>query len=226
MTDEEAIQPEHELDATNLNNDQLIQRLNEFDTDATIRIGGIAETQSGVLAGLNRSMELKLPQNLGRFACMASSQATIDVAGSVGLACANSFRSGNLLVRGEAGNFLAAYAIGGYIAVHGKAGDFAGYGLAGGDLLVRSRCGNGAGALMRSGTLVIGNGCQDNLGFGMTGGTIYVRGEIGSVAEGVRVSRLKEADTIRLSLMLVRAGIKTTYERFQVFRAKGDKGER
>jgi glutamate synthase domain-containing protein 3 len=77
---------------------------------------------------------------------------------------------------------------------------------------------------MNSGTLVLGNGCGENLGQGMTGGAIYVRGEVGSVADNVQSGRLKEADTIRLSLMLVRAGIKTTYEKFQVFRAKTDKG--
>lgn len=219
----ENVSPVQELDASGMTKEQVLNQLAEYEEDAKIRIIGLSDS-AGWLAGVNRSLELIVAQNLGQFACMACDNAAIDIVGSVGLNCAHSMRSGSLLIRGDAGDFLAAYGIGGYVAVHGKAGDFAGYGMSGADLLIRSRCGNFAGAMMRSGALVLGNGCGENLGIGMTGGTIYVRGEVGSMADGVRVSRLKETDTIRLSLMLVRAGIKTAYDQFKVFRAKSDKG--
>jgi glutamate synthase domain-containing protein 3 len=57
----------------------------------------------------------------------------------------------------------------------------------------------------------------------MTGGTIYVRGEVGSLASGVQQMRLKETDSLRLSLILMRAGIKASLEKFQVFKSVGDR---
>lgn len=211
------------IDASQLTPDQLLSRLADVPSDARVRLNGLAENVTGILAGLNQSSEIVIASGIGDFALMASQQAAVEISGSAGDGCGHSFHSGSILIRGGANNFLAAYAIGGYIAVHGRAGDYAGYGLAGADVLVRSRSGNAAGAKMRAGTLVLGNGCGENLGIGMTGGTIYVRGEIGSIADNIQIGRLKEADTIRLGLMLVRAGIKTTYEKFQVFRPKSDK---
>lgn len=222
------VEPENSAETTfnaaGLTIDQLMNQLSGLSHDAKVRVVGLTDRHSGVLSGFDQSIELVFDGNIGPFAFMAASQAAIEITGNVATSCGHSFRSGSILIRGEASDFLAAYAAGGYIAVHGRAGDYVGFGLSGADVLVRSRCGNGVGANMNSGTLVLGNGCGESLGQGMTGGAIYVRGEVGSVADSVQSGRLKEADTIRLSLMLARAGIKTTYEKFQVFRAKTDKG--
>lgn len=212
------------INAVGLSMEQLNAQIASADCDARIVLSGLSEAQPGFLSGLNIPNEVAIQGNVGPMAFMASQGASIDVFGNAGLCCGHSLQSGSVLIRGDAGNFLAAYATGGYLAVHGKAGDNAAYGLSGADILVRSRCGNQTAAGMRSGTLVLGNGCGDGLGQGMTGGTIYVRGDIGSVADGLQQGRMKETDTIRLSLMLVRAGIKTTYEKFLVFRVRGDRG--
>ncbi|MFO0940289.1 MAG: hypothetical protein U0930_05925 [Pirellulales bacterium] len=216
--------PELHINAIGLSVDQLIKQLISAEPEARIILSGLSETQPGLLAGLNIPNEVLIKANVGTMAFMAGEGALIDVFGNAGLCCGHSLQSGSVLIRGDAGNYLAAYAVGGYLAVHGKAGDHVAYGLSGADILVRSRCGDRTAASMRSGTLVLGNGCGNDLGQGMTGGTIYVRGDIGSVAEGVQQGRMKETDTIRLSLMLVRAGIKTTYEKFLVFRVRGDRG--
>jgi glutamate synthase domain-containing protein 3 len=216
--------PEITFDASGLTSDQLLNQLAGMSSDAKVRVIGLSEELCGTLAGFDQSLEVNFASGIGPYAFMAARQAAFEVESNVAIGCGHSFQSGSILIRGDANNFLAAYAVGGYIAIHGRAGDYVGYGLAGADVLVRSRCGNGVGTNMRSGTLVLGNGCRENLGQGMTGGAIYVRGEVGSVAEEVQAGRLKETDTIRLSLMLVRAGIKTTYGKFQVFRAKTDKG--
>jgi hypothetical protein len=52
----------------------------------------------------------------------------------------------------------------------------------------------------------------------MTGGTIYVRGPIGGLAEGVRSVKMGESDSLRLGLLLARAGLKAKASEFQVFR--------
>ncbi len=216
--------PEQLINAFGLTIDQLLGQISSVDAETRIIISGLSESHSGLLAGLSIPNEVVVQGNVGPLAFMAGQGALIDVFGNAGLCCGHSLQSGSILIRGDAGNYLAAYATGGYLAVHGKAGDQVAYGLSGADILVRSRCGNLTAAGMRSGTLVLGNGCGDGLGQGMTGGTIYVRGDIGSVAEGLQQGRMKETDTIRLSLMLVRAGIKTTYEKFLVFRVRGDRG--
>lgn len=215
---------EQQIDATDLTMDQLLIQLEQLDSNCKIQIVGAAEREPGCLAGLNKACEITVQGSIGRFGLMASQQATVVVAGNADSGCGHSLQSGSILIRGDVGNYLAAYAVGGYLAVHGRARDFVGYCLSGADVLVRSRSGNCAGARMRSGTLVLGNGCGEELGKGMSGGTIYVRGEIGSIAPSVQMGRMKETDSIRLSLMLVRAGIKTTLEKFQVFRTRGDRG--
>jgi glutamate synthase domain-containing protein 3 len=215
--------PEVEVNASTLTHDQLLEQLSAVASDTPIRVTGLDANNSGVLSGLDLSADLQIDSAIGSYAFMAARQSAIVVAGNAGDGCGHSLQSGSILVRGDAKNFLAAYAVSGYIAVHGRAGDYAAYGLAGADVLIRSRCGNGVATRMSGGTLVLGNGCGENLGEGMTGGIIYVRGEVGSVAPNVQASRLKEAETIRLSLMLVRAGIKTTYEKFQVYRARSEK---
>ena len=223
MTEPEK-RPEQTINATDLSVDQLIGQIAAVEPDVRIFVQGVSESQAGFLAGVSAHHELIIQGSVGPMAFMASQNAQFEVFGNAGLCCGHSLQTGSILIRGEAGNFLAAYAAGGYLAVHGRAGDQVAYGLSGADVLVRSRCGNMAAAAMRSGTLVLGNGCGDGLGHGMTGGTIYVRGEVGAVADNLQQGRMKETDTIRLSLMLVRAGIKTTYEKFSVFRVRGDKG--
>lgn len=212
------------IDATGLTHDQLQNQFAGIAPEAKVQVVGLSDNLGGVLAGCDHALELFFSSSLGSFAFMAARHAVIEVSGNVATGCGHSLQSGSILIRGDAGGFLAAYAAGGYLAVHGRADDYVGYGLSGADVLVRGKCGNAVGANMRSGTLVLGNGCGENLGQGMTGGAIYVRGEVGSVADNVQSGRLREADTIRLSLMLVRAGLKTTFEKFQVFRPKLDRG--
>ena len=129
--------------------------------------------------------------------------------------------SGQITVQGNAGRCAATYAQGGFVAVLGQATECCGLGLDGADVLIRSRTGDRAGWNMRSGTLVLGNGTGDELGTGMTGGVIYVRGEVKSKSSAIRLERFKDADAMRLSLLLARAGIKANSAEFKVYRAKG-----
>ncbi len=176
---------------------------------------------SGVCSGLTEHLAVKAVGNVGDFCFLLGAEATLEVRGNAGDCIGHSMISGQVTVHGNAGRCVAAFAQGGFVAVLGQAGDCCAVGLAGADVLIRSRVGDRAGSCMQSGTLLLGNGAGEELGAGMTGGVIYVRGEVKSKSTSVRVERFKEADSMRLSLLLARAGIKANGSDFKVYRAKG-----
>ncbi len=178
----------------------------------------------GFAAGLNRPLTIQVAGELGDFACMLSEQAEIEVNGSIGSSAGHSLTSGYLLINGNAGDNFGAYATGGVIACIGRAGARCGLGLAGGDVVVRSDVGDEAAMGMTGGSLILGNSAGDHLGAGMRGGTVYVRGTVKSLAPGVREYRLKESDTMRLSLLLARAGIRAAAKEFRVYRPNSSGG--
>ncbi|MEM7558812.1 MAG: hypothetical protein AAF394_06785, partial [Planctomycetota bacterium] len=69
---------------------------------------------------------------------------------------------------------------------------------------------------------VLANGAGENLGIGMTGGAIYLRGEARSVAPDLRVERMRDADSMRLSLLLARAGVRGDIKEFKLYRPRGN----
>ncbi len=158
--------------------------------------------------------------SLGDFAAMLGNASHMEISGSVGSACGCSLAGGTVIVRGNAGPQLGIHACGGLIAVFGKAGDFCGQGLNGADVFVRSVAGRSAGFGMANGTLVLGNGAGENLGDRMSGGVIYVRGEVASVSTDVKSARLKDADTMRISLLLARVGIKSDGKESKAYRSR------
>lgn len=207
-----------EIDASPLSVAELNYRLSQLDEGCKAHVSGIPSSLSGVGAGFDRSIDLQVVGSVGPFAFMLGQRAKIEITQGAGLACGHSFHSGSLLIRGDCGPHVACYALGGLVTVYGKAGDYAGYGLSGGEVVIRSRCGLAAGAAMRSGTLVLGNGTGEMLGQGMTGGVIFARGTVAGLGEGVRAVPIKDADSLRLGLLLARAGLKTQLSEFKAFR--------
>ncbi len=176
---------------------------------------------SGLCAGLTEHLTVQIPGSVGDFCFLLGAEAILDVRGEARDCVGHSMVSGQITIQGNAGHGVAAYAKGGFVAVLGQAGNGCAVGLDGADVLVRSRVGDRAGESMRSGTLVLGNGAGEELGAGMLGGVIYVRGEVKSKSSSVRMDRFKEADSLRLSLLMARAGIKASGAEFKVYRAKG-----
>ncbi len=221
MNQEEAqYRRQTEIDGSSLTSEALQELLSRSDEEIRRRLVRLPESLAAVGAGNACSIDLVIAGSVGPYAFMLSQKGKVEIAENAGLACGHSLHSGSILVRGDCGDYLAAYAVGGLVAVYGKARDFAAFGLSGGEVVVRSRCGNAAGAQMRSGALVLGNGAGDQLGHGMTGGTIFVRGSVAGLGEGVTAAPIKDSDSLRLSLMLARAGLKTKQSEFQAFRAK------
>ena len=151
---------------------------------------------------------------------MLGAGASFEVFGDVGHSCAHSFAGGSLLVRGNTGDFLGAYAQSGFLAVLGKTGHDCGFFLNGAEIVVRSVAGDRAGGSMCGGILVLANGTGHQLGQAMTGGSIFLRGDASSIAESIRKVRMKDADNLRLSLLLARAGIKGDVKEFSLYQTR------
>lgn len=202
---------------------ELNAKLRELSEGAAVELAGFTPQagQVGLCCGLEQRVHIAVTGEVGDFLFFLGAEASLDIRGNAGDCVGHSMRSGRISLTGSVGHAAAAYATGGFIAVLGQARDFCAQGLSGADVFVRSRVGNQAGHAMRDGTLVLGNGCGEQLGSQMTGGVIYVRGEVASKAPELRADRMRNADVLRLSLLLAEAGIKSQGSEFQVFRPQG-----
>lgn len=199
---------------------EIAEKVRKVESDKAARLVG-GDKLHAIGGGQWDADKLVVDFSLGDFAAMLGNASHTEVTGNVGHACGCSLAGGTVIVRGNAGHQLGIHACGGFVAVFGKAGNFCGQGLNGADVFVRSLVGRNAGFAMASGTLVLGNGAGENLGHRMRGGVIYVRGDVASVSPDVKAFRLKDADTMRVSLLLARVGIKSDGKDFKAYRARG-----
>ena len=217
VTDEAEVK---QIDCARLSVAEIAQRLGEVDDGGEYRLENLSSGVAGLGAGLSSSGTFQIPVDVGDFPFMLGESSGMQFLRNVGDGCGHSMQSGSIIVRGSARDYLAAYATGGFVAVLGQTGKRCGYGLAGADVLVRSVVGDEAGFGMKDGILILGNGAGEGVGTGMTGGTLFVRGDVGSVSEGLKKIRMKEADSLRLSLLLARSGIKGNVKEFTIYRPR------
>jgi glutamate synthase domain-containing protein 3 len=213
---------ELELDASQLTCRELTERLNDLSGELLVRLSRSREMicQDGIAAGLNSGVTLTIDGSVGHFVYFLGQNGCVDVGGDAGACSGHSMISGRLVIRGRAGDAVGAYASGGLINVLGQAGNRCGQGLSGADIFIRSQVGDQAAYGMREGVLVLGNGAGEDVGQGMTGGTLFIRGEVKSMSDSVRPMRMKDADAMRLSLLLARCGVKGRGAEFRGFRPK------
>lgn len=211
--------PLETLSLTQLSVTEIGQRLRDWDpgNSATLSIVE-AQRQPGLAVGVTAAISVAIHGDVGDYAFMLNENAEFEVHGSVGRCVGHSMVSGYVLIHGGTGNLFGAYATGGVLAALGTSESRCGLGLAGADIIVRSDVGDEAGFGMTEGTLVLGKSAGEKLGMGMTGGTIYVRGAIKSLSTDVRENRMKDSDTMRLSLLLARAGIRAAAKEFRAYR--------
>lgn len=187
--------------------------------DHEIQVSGAAG-QAALCSGISQTLKIVITGSAGPYFGMLNAGADLDLSGDAGLCCGHSMNSGAILVRGHAGQSLGALARGGFIGVHGSAKDACGLGLAGADVIVRQTVGARAGQSMRSGTLILGNDAGAELGLDASGGTIFLRGEAASIADCMREVKMKDSDSMRLGLLLVRAGIRAATKDFRIYRPR------
>jgi methylamine---glutamate N-methyltransferase subunit B len=179
---------------------------------------GPCKGESMVASGWHGNNSIVLDGDLGDYCLSHFHGVEADVRGNIGHCGAQAIQSGSIIIRGHAADALAAYGSGGLVAVYGNAGKRAALALDGADVLVRGSVGSQAAYAMRSGSLIIGGTAGPELGKGMLGGVIYIRGESASVAEHLHEVRMREPDRMRLALILLKAGVKSTGREFRVLR--------
>lgn len=88
-------------------------------------------------------------------------------------------RGGEVLVEGDAGDYLAMLNHGARVIVEGNAGNYVADGAWAGEVIVRGDVGYGAGIYAYGGTLVVYGSAGDALGQILKGATVIVRGDAG-----------------------------------------------
>ncbi|MEM3090872.1 MAG: formylmethanofuran dehydrogenase subunit C, partial [Candidatus Bathyarchaeia archaeon] len=106
----------------------------------------------------------------------------IIVKGDAGMHLGEEMRGGKITVYGNVLGWAGSMMKGGTIEIHGNAGDYLGApyrgsteGMKGGKIIVYGEVGNEAGAHMRKGLIKIYGNAGQFVGFRMHGGTIYVQ---------------------------------------------------
>lgn len=170
-------------------------------------------------SGLRCRGKIQFVGNLGDFACTSFGNGDATVEGNVGDFFGHSIQSGSLIVRGHAKESIGALGAGGLITVYGNAGDRVATGLTGADVVIRGSVGNWAALGMKDGILVIGGNAGEELGKGIQSGTIYVRGDIQSLSPDIEEVRMREPDRLKVGLLMLKSGIKSTGKEFRVYRS-------
>ncbi len=169
--------------------------------------------------GWKQSIPLVLRGDVGDFALSGASDVDCSVQGNVGHNFGCAMVSGNASVSGSAGDALMSFARGGIVVLKGNAGRRVGCGMQGGDAIIVGSVGLQAAFEMRSGTIIIGGSVGPMLGLGAKGGTIYVNGKVSTVAPDVEEDRMRDADRLKLSLLLLKGGLELSSTSWRVFRA-------
>ncbi|MCU0721784.1 MAG: hypothetical protein MUC83_18885 [Pirellula sp.] len=174
--------------------------------------------QDYVASGVRAPGTLHLDGSVGDFCLMSYGLGDAVIEGKAGDFLGHSLHSGSIVVKQNAGNCLGAMGAGGLIAVQGNAGDRAGIALQGADILVRGNAGSLLGMGMIDGNIVVGGAVGPEMGKGMIGGSIFIRGEPTSLSSHIEEFRMREPDKLKIGLLMLKAGIKSTGKEFRLFR--------
>lgn len=182
-----------------------------------VKIAGLSG-EDYVGAGVRYPGTLLIAGSVGDFSFMSYGVGEVVVDGCAGNFLGHSLHSGSIVVKQNAGDCLGAMGSGGLITVYGNAGNKAGFGLQGADILIRGNVGCLLGMGMTDGNIVVGGTVGPDMGKGMTGGSIFVRGEPTSVSSHIEECRMREPDKLKIGLLMLKAGIKSTGKEFRLFR--------
>lgn len=169
-------------------------------------------------AGIRSVGKVRIQGTIGDFCMCSFGDGECNIEGNVGDFFGHSIQSGILVVRGHAKNGVGAMGAGGLVTIYGNAGERVGLGMQGADIVIRGSAEAYAGLGMQSGTLIIGGNAGPNFGHQMRGGTIYLRGEAESLSPDIEEHRLREPDRLKIGLLMLKSGIKSTGKEFRAFR--------
>ena len=216
-------QNEISLDVSGLTSREVNAQLRSLiDASAAIvrvRIVG-AEQQDNLVTAIPPA-QILISGDVGNFCAAALRNADVEILGSAETGVAHSLQSGVVTVRNSCSAAAGAMAEGGLIVIHGDAGARCGAGLNGADIVVEGSVGPYAGMYMRQGTIVVLGRLGPMAGTGSTGGTWFVQGEVDNRPKQLVESRLKDADKLRLGLLLLNSGMDANAKDFRKYVVDG-----
>ncbi len=137
-----------------------------------------------------------------------------------------------ITMEGKAGNYVGDCMRGGGIIVNGEVGNGAGAYLSGGIVVIRGNAGNGAGVANRGGTVVIAGDAGDDTGLLQSSGTIIVTGNvrrrIGHLISGGEIYVGGKADSLGDNVRILRPSesdlerLKLYFEHYGIEEAPGE----
>jgi len=179
-------------------------------------VGAIGQDYIG--SGIRGVHSISISGSVGDFGLCSFGDGECSIDGRAGEFFGHSIQSGILILNGHASHAVGALGVGGLVAVYGNAGDRVAVGLQGADIVIRGSVGSHAGLGMHGGCLIVGGNAGQHMGHRMRTGTIYLRGEAQSVSPDIEEVRLREPDRLKIGLLMLKAGIKSTGKEFRVYR--------
>lgn len=200
-------------------NAQLRTLINASTSIFRVRMVG-AEQQDNLITAIPPA-QILISGNVGNFCAAALRNADVEILGNAETGIAHSLQSGVVTVHNNCSATAGAMAEGGLIVIHGNAGVRCGVGLNGADIVVEGSVGAYAGMYMRQGTIVVLGNVGPLAGLGSTGGTWFIQGEIDNPPKHLVESRLKDADKLRLGLLLLNSGMDANAKDFRKYVVDG-----
>lgn len=200
-------------------NAQLRTLINASTSIVRVRLVG-ADQQDNLVTAIPPA-QILITGNVGNYCAAALKNADVEILGSAETGVAHSLQSGVVTVRNSCSAAAGAMAEGGLIVIHGDAGTRCGAGLNGADIVVEGSVGPYAGMYMRQGTIVVLGNVGPMAGIGSTGGTWFIQGEIESPPKQLIESRLKDADKLRIGLLLLNSGMDANAKDFRKYVVEG-----
>lgn len=196
-------------------NASLRNQLAESRSPLRVRLQGLNQ-QDNLVTGLP-GIQIIAEGSVGNYCFVALKDADVEIQGSADAALAHSMESGLVIARGNVGPNAGALSSGGLLVIHGNAASRCGAGLRGADIVVEGSVGSYCGLGMQAGTIVVFGNMGPMAGWGSSGGTFFVHGEVETPAPALVESRLKDADKLRLGLLLLNSGLDSKVREFRKF---------
>ncbi|MEM3617533.1 MAG: formylmethanofuran dehydrogenase subunit C [Candidatus Bathyarchaeia archaeon] len=165
-----------------------IEKLEVWEGNKQKRLGELFKVEVTKEKGASEATVITIHGNVSHVRRIGAGMRSgeIVVKGDAGMHLGEEMRGGKITVYGNVLGWAGSMMKGGTIEIHGNAGDYLGApyrgsteGMKGGKIIVHGNVGNEAGAHMKKGLIKIYGNAGQFAGFRMHGGTIYVQKDCG-----------------------------------------------
>lgn len=163
--------------------------------------------QHSLAVGLDVPVAVEIAGHAGYYCGGMNRQATITVAGNVGVGVGENMMSGKIHVLGDASQAAGATAHGGLLVIEGNASARCGTSMKGIDIVVKGSIGPMSAFMAQAGNLVVLGDAGDALGDSIYEARIYVRGAVKSLGADCIEKPMRDEHRKDLRALLDAAGL-------------------